>query len=85
MYESAQIVAVLEQILAEIVGLRSDFTEFTNYNVYNMKTTTEDLTKALEDLTKAVTGPTGYHLEDIFNKLGSIESVLDAIDMNTSS
>ena len=70
---SDAMISILEDILEEIRGLRSDFMEFTGYNVHNMKNTVEDLR-----------GETGYDLGDLHerlidvsNAIGSLEAVVD--------
>ena len=57
--EVSGIVSVLESILDEIRGLRSDFLEFTGYN-----------TTKMADLATSITGDTGYSIGDMMGPLG---------------
>ena len=68
MSDDSRIVDVLEQILDEIRGLRSDFMEFTSYNVHNIESVVTDLT-----------GPLGYNLGDLNDRLSEITVAIASI------
>lgn len=81
--QADQIIDLLGDLVSEIRGLRSEFMEFSGYNTMNM-------TKAVE----AVTGPTGYSIqnlmgelpytiEDLHQQLSDIAGTLHLIDINT--
>lgn len=68
------IIGLLGEMLGELRDLRTQFDEFTGYNVHNMETAVKDLT-----------GPTGYNLGDLnerlFEVLSALSSVESAIDL----
>ena len=68
-----QVIDLLGQLLEEIKSLRSDFLEFTDHNTAKMSTLSSD-----------ITGPTGYHLGDLHERLAGVEHALALIEVNTS-
>ncbi|MBX9816207.1 MAG: hypothetical protein K2X76_16025 [Sphingomonas sp.] len=68
-----RIADLLEELIDEIRGLRREFNEFTGYNTMKMSEAVE-----------ALTGRTGYNMQDIHEKLceavagiGSLETTID--------
>ncbi len=41
--QATEMISVLSEILYELKGLKTDFLEFTGYNVYNMSTAINDI------------------------------------------
>ena len=61
--------SLLRELIVEVTALRTEFQEFTGYNVHNMA--------ALQD---ALTGPLGYHMGDLHEKMGDVVSGLAAVE-----
>lgn len=72
--DSEQIVELLSEILAELRELRSDFQEFTGYNVYKMSTVIDDLG---DRITGGAGGVGGVDLHDVRVAIDAVENAID--------
>lgn len=69
-FQADQMLALLGEIRDEVRGMRSEFDKFTNYG-------TMDVQQAVD----AITGPVGYSLGDLNERLYEVISTID--DMHT--
>jgi len=67
--QSDEMLSLLRELVVEVAGLRAEFQEFTGYNAYNVAA-----------LQEALTGPLGYHLGDIHEKMNDIISGLASVE-----
>jgi hypothetical protein len=72
--DSEQIVELLSEILEELRELRSDFQEFTGYNVYKMSTVVDDLG---DRITGGAGGVGGADLDEVRRSIDAIENAID--------
>lgn len=83
--QADQIINLLAELLEEVRGQRTEFLEFTGYNTMTTK-----------DLADAITGPSGYSLQDVMgtlpysiqdvhDKLVEVASSLAMIEINTNT
>jgi hypothetical protein len=75
-------IALLSEVLTELQGLRTDFNEFTGYNVYRLS---EVVDLIGDRICGGVSGVGGDSLSDIGTKLDAIDGTLLMIDTNTSA
>ncbi len=85
MADAHRIAELLEDLIVEVRGIRSDFQAFSAYGTQNMSDAVDCVTRSLSDTKERITGPTGYHLEDVHKELGDIAHTLAMIEINTSS
>ena len=70
-----QIIDLLSDILSELRDLRTNFDEFTGYNVYKMSVAIDDIT---DRITGGIGGIGGASLEEV---KGAVEAVESAVDL----
>lgn len=70
-----EVVELLTAIRDEIVGLRSDFMEFTSHNVYNMKNVSADVGDHITGSSEGVGGTT---LDELKHAIEAIEAAVTA-------
>ena len=67
--QADQIIDLLGDILVELQGIRTDFNEFTSHNIFKLREVVERLT-----------GPSGYHMEDLNSRLNEVVSGLSSVE-----
>ena len=68
--QADEVLRMLGDILEEMCGLRSDFLQFTGYNSTKMS-----------DAVDQITGPVGYNLGDLNERLTEVISAIDSVAM----
>lgn len=69
-----RIIDLLEMIVEELRGLRSDFLEFTDHNVYKMSVAIDDIG---DRIAGGVAGVGGATLDDVKSAIEAVESAID--------
>lgn len=67
--QADRIAGLLEDILEEVRGHRNEFLEFTGYNVFK-----------ISEMLDSITGPTGYNLGDINERLFEVTAALSSVE-----
>lgn len=68
--QADQIIDLLGDLLEEMRGMRTDFMEFTGYNVYKMSTAIEDIG---DRVTGGAAGIGGSDLADVAHRIEMVE------------
>lgn len=67
--QADSIIELLSELVSELRDLRTQFDEFSGFNVYNMETVLKD-----------VVGPNGYNLGDVNERLSEVVSAIGSLE-----
>ena len=75
--QADEVISLLTELLEEMRGMRTDFLEFTGYNVDRMSAVTEQI---VEGITGRFSGMGGADLGEVKSTLDNLQSSVDGID-----
>lgn len=77
------IVSLLQDLIVEIKGIRSEFSEFTGFNAVTLQDVSLEICTAVDVCAQnieAIQGPLRYTLEDLNSRLEDVVSGLSSVE-----